>query len=385
MDGNDGGAPEPIPPDELRPMLGDASAAGYEATPTPGAPPPVPNPRRVSRLQSLISSVTGGDHGWWGSVKRNIDTKELFIRHACAEGLDAGAGRDDDCDDGDDAPWDYATPGPPWRAWSARVRARWSRLTGSTRLVKRISSKKWSDLVNFQDDFTLRECFKFFVLFLAVGALGFSYVFEHWTLLDSLYFTTVLLTTVGYGDITPTSAGGKLFATMFSLVGIVIFGLILGVLGSQLVEAEVEDFHDVRATASRAIESVFTRRSKRGEKARGEPPCVETGTTPLARSGSASSLDSADSSSTEGSESYGRFSTRAVMWRQLPGFVPILILGAAMAALERWGWIDGVYYCVVTATTIGFGDVTPSTDLGKGFAIVLIPLTVGAMGYILGK
>ena len=32
------------------------------------------------------------------------------------------------------------------------------------------------------------------------------------------YFTTVLLTTVGYGDIVPYTKGGKLFATVYILV-----------------------------------------------------------------------------------------------------------------------------------------------------------------------
>ena len=32
------------------------------------------------------------------------------------------------------------------------------------------------------------------------------------------YFTTVLLTTVGYGDIVPITKGGKLFATIYILV-----------------------------------------------------------------------------------------------------------------------------------------------------------------------
>ena len=33
--------------------------------------------------------------------------------------------------------------------------------------------------------------------------------------------------------------------------------------------------------------------------------------------------------------------------------------------IERWGWLDSVYYTVVTITTIGFGDLTPKTSLGK--------------------
>ena len=42
--------------------------------------------------------------------------------------------------------------------------------------------------------------------------LDFQKLFTGW------YFTTVLLTTVGYGDIVPHTKGGKLFATVYILV-----------------------------------------------------------------------------------------------------------------------------------------------------------------------
>ena len=42
--------------------------------------------------------------------------------------------------------------------------------------------------------------------------LDFQILFIGW------YFTTVLLTTVGYGDIVPYTKGGKLFATVYILV-----------------------------------------------------------------------------------------------------------------------------------------------------------------------
>ena len=33
--------------------------------------------------------------------------------------------------------------------------------------------------------------------------------------------------------------------------------------------------------------------------------------------------------------------------------------------VEGWGWLDSVYFTVVTITTIGFGDFSPKTDMGK--------------------
>jgi len=78
--------------------------------------------------------------------------------------------------------------------------------------------EKYSPVKNAKYVFlTLREALLNSLLIIAFGCLGFYFI-EGFSVVDSWYFTTVLLTTVGYGDITPVTKGGKLFATVYILV-----------------------------------------------------------------------------------------------------------------------------------------------------------------------
>ena len=70
--------------------------------------------------------------------------------------------------------------------------------------------EKWAD---YEADYSLWECFSMTLALLIIGAAVLVKA-EGWLILDSLYFTLVLLTTVGYGDIFPKTPEGKLFASL---------------------------------------------------------------------------------------------------------------------------------------------------------------------------
>jgi Ion channel len=48
-------------------------------------------------------------------------------------------------------------------------------------------------------------------------------------------------------------------------------------------------------------------------------------------------------------------------------------------------WGDALYFAIVTATTVGYGDMSPQTQSGRLMALVLIPLAVGSMGHCLSR
>jgi voltage-gated potassium channel len=45
--------------------------------------------------------------------------------------------------------------------------------------------------------------------------------------------------------------------------------------------------------------------------------------------------------------------------------------------VEKWNWLDSLYFCVVTLATVGYGDFTPKTELGRFFTIFYILTGVG--------
>ena len=62
-----------------------------------------------------------------------------------------------------------------------------------------------------------------------------------------------------------------------------------------------------------------------------------------------------------------------------------LFMGAwLLGRFEGWSLVDSIYYGLVTASTVGFGDVAPTQAVTRLLAIVYIPLAVATGGQILG-
>ncbi len=56
---------------------------------------------------------------------------------------------------------------------------------------------------------------------LAIGTIVYR-ILEDWSWVDSFYFSTVAVTTVGFGDLAPSSDASKLFTVFYILSGITI-------------------------------------------------------------------------------------------------------------------------------------------------------------------
>lgn len=52
--------------------------------------------------------------------------------------------------------------------------------------------------------------------------------------------------------------------------------------------------------------------------------------------------------------------------------------------VEGMGWIDALYFCVITLTTVGYGDLSPQTPIGKLFTVVYILVGLGLLAAFIG-
>jgi voltage-gated potassium channel len=59
----------------------------------------------------------------------------------------------------------------------------------------------------------------------------------------------------------------------------------------------------------------------------------------------------------------------------------VLLVGVVFFVnVEHWSVIDAIYFCVVTLGTVGYGDITPTTDVGKLFTVVYIIVGLSVIG-----
>ncbi|XP_027726482.1 potassium channel subfamily K member 2 [Vombatus ursinus] len=139
---------------------------------------------------------------------------------------------------------------------------------------------------------------------------------SHWDLGSSFFFAGTVITTIGFGNISPRTEGGKIFCIIYALLGIPLFGFLLAGVGDQLGTifgkgiAKVEDTFikwNVSQTKIRIISTII----------------------------------------------FILFG--CVLFVALPAVI--------FKHIEGWSALDAIYFVVITLTTIGFGDYVAGKDI----------------------
>ncbi|XP_020617860.1 potassium channel subfamily K member 15-like [Orbicella faveolata] len=133
---------------------------------------------------------------------------------------------------------------------------------------------------------------------------------SRWTYYASVYFTWSVVTTVGYGHLAPSTVGGRVFCMVFALFGIPLNLMVLRHIGDR-VNHLISYVHFL----------VETKLLKR------EPQQV---------------------------------ATKTLMWTLLVLIVMLFVGAFLYLQKEQWNFLEGVYFCFITFSTIGFGDLVPN-------------------------
>ncbi|XP_049642603.1 potassium channel subfamily K member 6 [Suncus etruscus] len=150
-----------------------------------------------------------------------------------------------------------------------------------------------------------------------------------WDFVSALFFASTLVTTVGYGYTTPLTNGGKAFTIAFALLGVPLTMLLL------------------TASAQR-LALLFTR-------------------APLAWL----------------SLRWGWHPRRAARWHLVALLAVIvatcfLLPAAIFASLEaNWSFLDAIYFCFISLSTIGLGDYVPGETPGQPYRALYKLLVTG--------
>ena len=105
---------------------------------------------------------------------------------------------------------------------------------------------KKEDIIKMEEEehrqYHRRLIYTFIVIMLLLfGGATFYYFVEKWTYLDSVYFSTYTITTVGYGDIIPLSKINRFLAATESFLGMTIN---VALLGYVLSSSKLSSNHD---------------------------------------------------------------------------------------------------------------------------------------------
>jgi len=72
---------------------------------------------------------------------------------------------------------------------------------------------------------------------------------------------------------------------------------------------------------------------------------------------------------------------RKAILKILIPIISLFVFGALIfGAIEEWSFAEALYWCIITAASIGYGEYSPAKQVSRGLMIIFIPLSVGIIG-----
>jgi len=222
---------------------------------------------------------------------------------------------------------------------------------------------------------------------------------ELWTFLNAVYFATVTLTTIGYGNMTIRSPGSKVFVSFYALIGLGLVGVIMTSISDQVIQALHKYQKQERKLVRKVLKVLRKKLFKRGDKDRKDGFGGGGGGGEIDESGdySISQVPKEHQNKFRVIEKYFGSASRFV------AIVTLMLVWVFIGAMifwvlesnsgkKPWTYGDALYFCIITLTTIGYGDYSPETRGGRLFFIFysllglsIVALFIGNVGDFLVK
>lgn len=81
----------------------------------------------------------------------------------------------------------------------------------------------------------------------------------------------------------------------------------------------------------------------------------------------------------------GILQTNGFIYILYANLVMILLASVTMVYAEKMTFLDALWWSFVTCTTVGYGDISPSSTLGRIVAVVLMLFGIGLVGMLTGS
>jgi voltage-gated potassium channel len=102
-------------------------------------------------------------------------------------------------------------------------------------------------LWNFVQRENFHRLFLFIGIFLVISSIGITWLEPDMSIINAIWWSVVTMTTVGYGDISPVTLGGRVIAIVLMFFGIGLLGTLSATLASILVDKKIKEDRGMRS------------------------------------------------------------------------------------------------------------------------------------------
>ncbi|CAB3400076.1 unnamed protein product [Caenorhabditis bovis] len=184
-----------------------------------------------------------------------------------------------------------------------------------------------------------------------------------WTYPNSMFFAATVITTIGYGNLVPTTTSGRVACIIFALFGIPLLLVTIADIGKFLSE-----FLSFLYRSYRAFKRKLRRQSRKIATQYRSPTSRSSSVMGSSKAGSLN-LHEMDSESDDSIEDELR----------IPVFMVLFVLlaytaigGFLFQSWEGLQYFEAFYFCFITMATVGFGDIVPTEQVYMFFTMAYI-------------